>query len=130
MLDIFRGTVVASVVLFSIWFLLPHMWQYIYSDDELNLLKWTGYGSFIENSEVVGYIFAIIYLVLAGGLYFFRSWARKGLFVYMAATIILSPAWGIAIQGGYDILFGQLVILSQSFLLFAAYFTSISNKFT
>lgn len=126
---LFKSVVIISVVAYGIWFFIPYTWEFLYDDETRTIFQWNNYGSKINPSGPLPYVIGILYFIAAAGLISFRQWARTLFLLLTIVNFLLAPFWGIYISGGYDVMVGYIVILSDGVIITMAYLTSISNEF-
>ena len=126
---IFISIVLATLVSYATWFLTPLFWNHMYDGPVLDALTWNGYGAVISTSGPVPYVLLGIYAIICIGLIKFKYWARSGLVVFVGASVVLSPFWGLSVQYGIDAIFAYILTLGQGAMLTISFLTGLSNEF-
>lgn len=125
----FQKLVLSMAVAYLIFVFIPYAWGYIYREEILNALAWNGYGGLINPYGVVPYFFAAFFLVSLFGLYKFKSWARSCFVVYVIASAISLPFWGLAVIGNIDGIISYFITVASGFILALSYFSSLNEEF-
>ncbi len=126
---IFSTTIIVATLLYVVWYFMPFAWEYLYDNETLGGLQWNGYGAKLNLDGPIPYIAGIAYLVSALGMLFYKLWARTLFTLLTISTVISAPFWGVAASGGYDVLVGNIVTLSDGAIIAMAYLTSVSSEF-
>lgn len=129
MKKLFRILVIVSTVFYIVWFFSPYFYHLYLSDEVINVIAYTGYGSILPNGPYTYIPIFIISMVIAIGLYLFKPWARTSFVVLYAIFILASPFWGLNIQSGLDVMIGTIATLSDGALIGLMYFSTIGNEF-
>ncbi len=129
MRKIFIGIVLATLISYVVWFFIPQFWYLMYDGPILDALTWNGYGAVINTGGPVPYILLGIYALICTGLIKFKYWARSGLVVFVAASVVLGPFWGLSVQYGIDTIFAYILTMGQGAMLAIAFLTGLSNEF-
>ena len=124
---LFKNTVIGFLILLIIWYCIPFFWEHLYNDEQLNLLSWHGYESFIDIYGPIPYIIAFLYIVASLGLLSYKKWGRTMLLSLTIVTIF--PIWGYGVTPPIEGSIGYIVTLAQGVILTISYFTSINNEF-
>ncbi|MCP5005296.1 MAG: hypothetical protein GY941_15380 [Planctomycetes bacterium] len=129
MRKIFISIILATLTSYVAWFCVPQFWTQMYDGAILDALMWNGYGAVISTSGPLPYMFLGVYAVICIGLLKFKYWARSGLVVFVVASVVLGPFWGLSVQYGIDVIFGYILTLGQGAMLAISFLTGLSNEF-
>ena len=103
-MDSFKSLVIASLLTYSAWFLLPQIeWRWM-SEDALVIVSYAGFGSSVDLAEWMSWLFFALTIVITGGLLFFSA---KWRILFVAYTLInaiaLLPFLGMTIETGLSV---------------------------
>jgi hypothetical protein len=100
----FKSLVIASLLTYSAWFLLPQIeWRWM-SEDALVIGSYAGFGSAIELADWMSWPFLAATIMINGGLLFFGAkWRMLFICYTLISTIVLVPILGMAVESGLSI---------------------------
>lgn len=130
MKDIFRFTVIGSLILYVVWFLLPHAWIYLYGEEEIALLTYSNYGAKFNDNGPLLYIFMIANVVSSLGLLQYKKWARTAFFALTVFPVFLSLISGFLVSPPFDTALGYIVTLLTGSIVTMSYLTSVGEDFS
>lgn len=126
----FKSLILVSTISYTLWFFQPYNTAVILDQDTLTALEWVGFGGNYYYLFYVSYLFLIFYIVSAIGMLIYLNWARTLFIVLTIASILLSPLAGLSVSTTIDSILGNIIGLCDGAIIFMAYFSSVSSKFT
>ncbi|QMW15660.1 MULTISPECIES: hypothetical protein [unclassified Pseudoalteromonas] len=125
----FQFTVLVTAVLYSTFFFLPYIWQYIYSEDISYLLSAAGTGGIIDPQSSFPYIYSMVYVLSLLGLYLYKKLA-KWLFCSLTAfNFLVSPyILGLYVTMYFDASIGYLLTLCEGALILMLFSDDVIKK--
>ncbi len=132
MVTLFRMIIIVSNLAYIIWFFQPYYSTSLYTDELRNLLEadgYTGVEILLRYSVEIGYVFLVLYLASAVGLYFYIKQARM-LFTGLCLLSIITPLfYGMSVQSNIDVALNNIAYMGDSIVLYMSYFSTVANKF-
>ncbi len=119
MVKLFRWLVIATLVFNIFWAVFPYLWNYIYSNEEIDLILQDGMGGSLSRN--LTYIFGAAYILLSIGLLRLKYWAKVGFAIFIFLSLILSPFFGVSVLGRYDVFLSSIIGLSYGVILTLAF---------
>jgi len=124
--QILRTLIIGATACYLIWFFLP----FLASDLEQKIGAYSGHGALLPvNHPAYPWIWMVIWLVAAVGVYLFQNWGR---FLYLALTIlgpVLAPFSGYVIQPALDTAFSNANLILDGAVLAVAFLSPVSKLF-
>ncbi len=121
-----------SVALYVGMAFLHHLENGIYKAEIIELLRWSGYGAFLDRPAltVLWYGSLVVYGAVCIGLIYFKAWARE-LFVLLTVLILLTSfLGGLRIETEVSLFYGQILNLIGGFIIAMIYFSELLGEFT
>lgn len=119
--NVFRGLVLFTLALNILWYVLPYLWNHIYSAEEIDLIIKDGEGGVLSTQNLITYIFGAAYILLSLGLLRLQYWAKLGFSGWIMLSLILSPFFGISVLGRYEVFLSSIIGLSYGVILTLAF---------
>ena len=126
---LYKFLIIFGSVSYLVWFFQPYNIPEIYDVRVLELLGETGYGSADLLWTPITYICLILYILSAGGMWFYIKVARTLFLLLKIVFVVLALISGVLVQSSLDSVIYQLLGLAEGALLFMAYFSSISERY-
>ena len=126
---IFRVFVVANVVAFSIYVIIPYIDSIFHSNEALDILAYSGYGAIIKLPSIYQWFSTLIWLPVSLGMFYYNSIARTLFLVLTIFFALTSTLHGFVVLTGYEVMVYEFTTLLDGVILTMAYFTSVSEKF-
>lgn len=108
---------------------MPYMWHLMYDQETLNALSWNGHGGEINLYGPIPYIISGITLISLVGLHQLKKWGRKLLLITVIASGLITPMFGLGVQGGFDSLAAYFLTIGTGAILSMSYFSSVAESF-
>jgi len=126
---IFRSTVVASVILYTVYVFLP-----LFDDQLLDYMEKGARDLAGANSRILFdmwqfWLMYAAFLIASVGLYFFMPWSRTVFIVAVAASIAISLFSGLHVLTNYELVIGGIVSMCDGAIIAMMYLTSIGELF-
>ena len=129
MKTIFRSIVTFSFLLYLIGMLLPYFDSILFTEDEIEMLSWSGYGSSLPYSQVYAICAFLITSMAWIGIFFFSSIARIVFILVVVKDFLLIPFSGLSVSLPlYNFIWGVVSILDGA-IITMMYLTSVSQYF-
>lgn len=128
---LFKSLIVIAYFTYSLFFFKPFFDHYFLDEKTLDILSWTGYGSFVPYglNMVLVYLTLFLYLIASIGLYFFQPWA-KPLFVGMTViSLSINTLSGVYIETAVGALLLDVTNLCDGAILAMLFLTPIGDRF-
>ena len=127
---IFTILILTALALQAITFVIPYYWGLIYTNEEMELLAWHGYGAQLDVYGPSLYILSAVYVLVYIGLIFYKAWAKPSFLLITIISIAITPFMGITINEPINNILGYTLSLIDGAILTMLYLTSVSNEFT
>ena len=128
-MKLYKNLLRANLASFIILMSFPAIWARVYSQDIVDALNLNGKGGVFDLNGPVPLIIAVTYFVSIVGLFNLKAWARHVYLALLIAIGVVTPFFGISVQGYYEGIFGYFFGISCGAILTLSYFSSISNQF-
>ncbi|MBT8062039.1 MAG: hypothetical protein KJO85_05100 [Gammaproteobacteria bacterium] len=127
--EIFRGLIVTSTVLYIAYYILPFVDSDFLSEQSLIVLSWARHGALVPFPVWLDYSMFVIWIGSAVGMYFFVPLARSVfVWIYIVLTA-LTPFFGLNVETGLSQMLFNLVTLFDGAIIAMAYLTSVERNF-
>ena len=126
---LFKSLILISTLGYILWFFQPYNISYIYDQDTLRVLEWSGFGGNYYLLFYISYVILVLYIISAIGMLLYLKWARALFAVLTVVTILLAPFSGVGVSTSIDGFLQYIINLCDGAVLFMAYFSSISSNF-
>lgn len=130
MKNTFKTLVISAFAIQVIILLSHYYWGAIYTNEEMELLAWHGFGAKFDIYGPTLYMLLGGYFVVTIGLITFMPWAKIAFLLITIASIIITSLMGITITETIGNTLGSILSLIDGAILTMLYFTSVSNEFT
>jgi hypothetical protein len=130
MSKLYKSLVLFSYFTYAICFFLPYLDTYIYAQEGLDALSWSGYGSLVMPHEFIGYAFFIAYSITVIGMLYFHSWSKK---LFVALTVLstfFTAIHGFEVLPPIDAVLSYLTNLADGAVIALMYLTSLGKRFS
>jgi len=124
--SIFRMIILFHALSLVVLIVFPQIWGVLYSSEELGLILNDGFGASVILNGFSGWIFTLAYFFILIGLACLKLWARTALLYITIFAIVVSPFYGVSVQGGYDVLISLLATLLQGAVIGISYLAPIN----
>jgi hypothetical protein len=103
-MDSFKSLVVASLLTYSAWFLIPQIeWRWM-SEDALVIASYAGFGASVDMADWMSWLFFALTILINGGLLFFgANWRILFVCYTLLNTLVLLPFLGMTIETGLSV---------------------------
>ena len=124
----YRIAIVVWAFLYAWWSTLP--WS-IHKQGAIvrAAMEHSGRGAIIPPSDTIANALLLATVIAAGGLFFFRAWARVLLVVTTAGSVALSPFLGVGVSGPVDGTIGFLMTLLTGGLIAVVFWSPLAGRF-
>ena len=126
---IFRSLLLAPILLFFIYYLLPSVEYLWLSCDELSLLEADGYNAIIPKSTVVFMIYMVVWLLISMAMFIFIKIARIVYAAFVFISLILLTLLGNRVSAPVENIVMFLITLSVGGVLALMYSESTRALF-
>jgi hypothetical protein len=126
---LFRILVIASISLYLVEVILPFVDYLWLTQEELDLMSWTGYGGAIKSSYTLYWVMSGVWVGLFVGLFFFISVARKLFIAYLILILVLTPFFGYSVQAPFAGALNTITNILDGAIIAIAYLTSVDKLF-
>ena len=128
--SLFRALIISSIILSVIYWVLPYFDSYWHTDEELQLLAYSGFNSILQTNSIVYWGMLAVGIILNIGLFFYMKLARTLFVPVLAIYSILGVFWGIQVVSPYETVIGGMLNIIDGALIVIVYFTSLSLRFS
>lgn len=127
---VYRPVIVLLILLSFVWFFFP--WEIVYRGNSINSLFWLGRDAWLGRGviSVTSIIVTALAICAYIGLYFYKRWARRLLFIIVVLGGLAIPMYGISVSSGYESMIMYFVSVGEGFLLAASYSSVLNVKFS
>lgn len=129
-LQAFRFSICGSLICFLISFVLPYADTALYSEATIDLLQENGYLSIVSLPPAISFIFLIVWVALARGMWVFHSRARTAYLGMMILTTLLTPFEGFRVESPIEALCLDIALMFDGAVMALAYFSPVKNEFS
>jgi hypothetical protein len=127
---LFRSLVAASTLLFLLAALSPLVnWSVIWPETQ-HVLGYDRDMAVLSLPVPVSELFVFISVLVAVGLWQFKSWARFVLLAIILASAFLTGLGGVAVRLPFEAVLEYAVALMDGAILTMAYFSPLNSKFS
>ena len=129
MLKPFRFMVAFSLLLQISWLLLPLSWSSLYSNEQMELLQYSGMGAM---ANITSWYLALTvgFFITAIGLWRLKQWARIAYVVVTVLAVFVIANSGISVAPAFDSLVYHLLALVDGAILTFMYLTPLRQDFS
>jgi hypothetical protein len=129
MISLFKVLVVLSYAIYVVFFWLPEFDFYIYDQDTIDILSWSGFGALLAPNNLIGYLFFVGYSVILIGLLLFKNWARLSFVVITIASVLFTAIQGIQVMPAIEATIQYITTLIDGATIAIMYLTSVGQRF-
>lgn len=126
---LFRALVIISTITYLIWFFQFLFGGWLISQRTWDALSWQGDGALLPIPPRLGWLFLLLYVAAAVGLWMFSKSARFVFLMLTAFFIITSPLVGVQVQTALGSFLLQLTNLADGAILVMAYTAPLKERF-
>jgi hypothetical protein len=126
---LFRTFVAGATACYLVWVALPYFDEVFLHPEAQLLMKYDGYHSILGLPSAVSWIFVIVWVGLAIGMFLFLAPARTGYLILVLVFLFLTPLNGLRVQSGLESYFLDAVNILDGVVLAMAYFSKVSQYF-
>lgn len=129
---VYKNLLFLAVLFNSIYFSLPYISPFLYSNEVLSLMTYTGYSSLfpLEYMNYLAIIYFFAYSATLIGLMFYKKWSEILFFVFVIFNILLGSAiFGISVASVLEAGVAYVLSLIEGALVCLLLFSDISKKF-
>lgn len=127
--SIFRTLIVFSSCVYLLWFFIPFFENRWPEQITQEIYFLAGKGAIIPNISELAYVFLLLNIVIALGLFFFQPWARVMFITMLVVNGLIALASGLVVITSFDSLLEYLMNIIDGALVVMIYFTSVNTKF-
>ena len=129
MKKLFKNVVLASTILTIVIYILPYFDYANFTEKELDVLSYSGYGSLLSTNTFIDWALAPLWIGTNIGLYFFIKPFKIIFTVVLLLTSIASLFWGLATFPSIEFTIINVLSMLDGAILTMLYLTSISGEF-
>ena len=132
MIPLFRKLIIISNTTYLLWFFLPYYSDKLFTDETQGLLTANGFNANDIMSRFgveLGYVFLVLFLVSALGMYFFNNQAKILFVALILLDLFLVLFSGVSVQSNIDVLLFNISIMADAVIIYMAYLTPVAAKF-
>lgn len=126
---LFRALVLVSTGTFLIWFFHLLAGNRFISEATWDVLAWNGYGALLPLPARLAWLFLLLYVAVAAGLWMFSGPARLVFTALIAFTVITSLLGGLSVQTAFGSFLLWLTNLADGAILVLAYTPPLKERF-
>jgi hypothetical protein len=126
---LFRVVVLVSTIAYLVWFFHLLLGSRLISDGTRDALSWQGYGALLPMPERLGWLFLLLFVAVAVGLWMFSRSARLVFVMLTAFFIVTYPLGGVQVQTAFDSFLLLLNNMADGALLVMAYTAPLKERF-
>ncbi len=126
----FQLTILLVAILYTALFFTPYAWQWMYSDEIINVLAASGSGGIFELNSPFPYLYSGLYIISLVGLYSYRKAAKWLYTAIIGFNLFISPyILGFSVAIYFDATIAYLLTLLEGGLLVMLYSKDVSDEF-
>ena len=126
---LFRALVVISTVTYVIWFFHLLLAGGLISQSTWDALSWQGFGALLPMPPAFNWLFLLLSVAVAVGLWMFSKSARIVFAAFSAFWIIMSLLGGLAVQAAFGSFLLLLTNMAGGAILVMAYTSPLKERF-
>jgi len=127
MTNLFRASLVTSVIIFVFYYWMPSFGMY--SGEFAELRQWDGWDAALPPLPTLNVALFVASVVVPILMYFFIPWSRAAFLLLAVCYCLLSLGWGVRISAPLENFLTQVVAMLNGAILAMAYFSPISDRF-
>ena len=127
--SIFRSIVFFTAVTTIVFWSIPYFDYAWLSEEQMGLLDQSGYGAYVQGSDLIYWGTLAIWLAISAGLFYFVPIAKVAFIAFYALSFITTPLYGIQVLTGYEMLMSNLLGLADGIIVSMLLFTSVGSRF-
>ena len=123
--------ILISVGLYVGVIFLRHIETMFYSEDTMDMVRWSGYGAFFDwrAQSVLWHGLLLAYGVVCVGLIYFKSWARE-CFLLLAVVLIFSNLiYGVTVHTELSSIYAHILWMLDGIIIAVMYFSELKEEF-
>jgi hypothetical protein len=126
---LFRALVLTSTGTYLLLFFEPLLGRRLISSDTRNALSWHGYGALLPLPERLGWLFLLLFVAVAVGLWTFSKSARLVFAMLAAFFLVTCPLAGVQVQTAFGSSLLLLTNMADGAILVMAYTAPLQKRF-
>lgn len=127
---LFRALVILSTSTYVLWFLFLSVFSRAISPGVWDALAWDGYGALLPLPESVCWLFFLLNLAVAFGLWNFSKSARLTYVMLTIFDVVISPFGGVYVETAMGSFLAYVCNLAAGAILVMTYTPPLKEKFS
>ena len=126
---LFRALVLVSTISYLVWFFQLLLGGPLISASTWDALSWHGYGALLPLPERLCWLFLLLFVAVAVGLWTFSKSARLVFAMLAAFFIVTCPLGGVQVQTAFGSFLLLLTNMADGAILVMAYTPPLKERF-
>jgi hypothetical protein len=126
---LFRALVVLSTITYATWFFQLLVAGGLISQDTWDALSWHGFGALLPLPPAFSWLFFLLFIAVAVGLWTFSKSARIVFTSLSAFLLIMLPFGGLQVQTGFGSFLQLITNMADGAILVMAYTAPLKVRF-